>query len=172
MLRSDFSIDLHTAAAHRTNLPQIRISSPSKTLEERAAVFGAPVVIEADFRPGTLRAVSQERGIEMLLYEAGEALRFDEFSIRVGVRGILSVMRQMGMLPKKAIKPSGKAPIQSRSSYWVRAGAGGILRAHKTIGDLIDDDAVAGYISDPFGDGEEEVRVGDGSYEPTGGQSR
>lgn len=126
VLRSDFGIDLHTAAAHRINLPQIRISSPSKTLEERAAVFGAPVVIEADFRPGTLRAVSQERGIEMLLYEAGEALRFDEFSIRVGVRGILSVMRQMGMLPKKAIKPSGKAPIQSRSSYWVRAGAGGM----------------------------------------------
>lgn len=27
---------------------------------------------------------------------------------------------------------------------------------------MIDDDAVAGYISDPFGDGEEEVRVRDG----------
>ena len=83
-------------------------------------------------------------------------------SIRVGVRGILSVMREMGMLPKKAVKPAKRPPIQSRSSYWMRADAGSILRAHKTIGDLVETDEVVGYISDPFGDEEVEVRIREG----------
>ncbi len=162
VMRADFGIDLHTAAIHRTNLPQLRYADPSGQMKAMAAAFGAPVVIEADTRDGTLRQTARERGVEMLLYEAGEALRFDEFSIRVGVRGILSVMREMGMLTRKALKPAKRPPIQSRSSYWMRADAGGILRAHKTIGDLVEDDEVVGYISDPFGDQEVEVRVRDG----------
>ncbi len=162
VLRSDFGIDLHTGAIHRTNLPQLRYSDPSLKFRQLAERFGAPVVIEAESRPGTLRSAARERGVEVLLYEAGEALRFDEFSIRIGVRGILSVMREMGMLPKKAVRPSKRAPIQSRSSYWLRADAGGILRAHKTIGDLVADNEVVGYISDPFGETEEELRVRDG----------
>ncbi|MEM7428374.1 MAG: succinylglutamate desuccinylase/aspartoacylase family protein [Pseudomonadota bacterium] len=162
VLRADFGIDLHTAAIHRTNLPQIRYSNPSAQMKRFASVFGAPVVIEADERPGTLRQTARERGVEMLLYEAGEALRFDEFSVRIGVRGILTVMRELGMLTKKALKPAKHPPIRSRSSYWMRADAGGILRAHKTIGDLVESDEVVGYISDPFGDQEVEARVRDG----------
>lgn len=162
VMRADFGIDLHTAAVHRTNLPQIRYADPSGRMRALARAFGAPVVIEADTREGTLRQTARERGVEMLLYEAGEALRFDEFSIRIGVRGILAVMREMGMLPSKALKPAKRPPIRSRSSYWMRADAGGILRAHKTIGDLVETDEVVGYISDPFGDQEVEVRVRDG----------
>ena len=34
----------------------------------------------------------------------------------------------------------------------MRAKAGGILRAHKTTGDLVGDGEVVGYLSDPFGE--------------------
>jgi hypothetical protein len=44
--------------------------------------------------------VAAELGIKMLLYEAGEGLRFDELSIRAGVRGVLQVMRELEMLPQ------------------------------------------------------------------------
>ena len=159
VLRANFGIDLHTAAIHRTNLPQIRYSDPSADLKALAKAFGAPVVIEADFRDGTMRAAAREHGIEVLLYEAGEALRFDEFSIRIGVRGILSVMRELGMLPKRAVTPARRSPILSRSSYWMRAKAGGILRAHKTTGDLVAGGEVVGYLSDPFGEVDVEVEV-------------
>lgn len=159
VLRSNFSIDLHTGAIHRTNLPQIRYTAPSDELQALARAFGAPVVIEANSRDGTMRSAAREKGVEVLLYEAGEALRFDEFSIRIGVRGILSVMRQLGMLPKRAVTPSRRDPILSRSSYWMRAEAGGILRAHKTTGDLVADGEVVGYLSDPFGEVDVEVQV-------------
>lgn len=159
VLRANFGIDLHTAAIHRTNLAQIRYSAPSDELKRLAKAFGAPVVIEADFREGTMRETAKKYGIEVLLYEAGEALRFDEFSIRIGVRGILSVMRELGMLPRRAVAPVRRAPIFSRSSYWMRAKAGGIFRAHKTTGDLVEQGEVVGYLSDPFGEVDVEVQV-------------
>src|SRR3712207_6176783 len=53
--KADLGIDLHTAATHRTNLPQIRISGASDRLRGRARGFGAPVVIETGFREGSLR---------------------------------------------------------------------------------------------------------------------
>ena len=161
MLRSHFGMDLNTAAIHRTNLPRIRYSDPSDDLKTLAKAFGAPVVIQADFRAGTLRQAAKERGVEVLLYKAGEALRFDEFSIRIGVRGILSVMRELDMLPKRAAKSTGQAPVLSRSSYWLRASVGGILRTHKTIGDMVGEGEVAGYLSDPFGKADVEVRIPD-----------
>ena len=34
----------------------------------------------------------------MIVYEGGEALRYDELAIRAGVRGVLGVMRELRML--------------------------------------------------------------------------
>ncbi|MDO7706940.1 MAG: succinylglutamate desuccinylase/aspartoacylase family protein, partial [Loktanella sp.] len=42
--RSDLGIDLHSAAIHRTNLPQVRISPDNPYTAELAEVFGAPVI--------------------------------------------------------------------------------------------------------------------------------
>ena len=44
VMRSDYGIDLHTAALHRTNLPQIRVAPDQPELIELAEAFGAPVV--------------------------------------------------------------------------------------------------------------------------------
>lgn len=91
----------------------------------------------------------------MLLYEAGEALRFDEVSIRAGVRGILNVMRHLGML-----RSSGRArqlvshPSVARSSRWVRAPQSGILRSILPMGNKVSKGDVMGYIADPFGETE------------------
>src|SRR6056297_3582498 len=43
--RSDIGIDLHSAAIHRTNLPQIRLSPSNTYLAELGRVFGAPVMM-------------------------------------------------------------------------------------------------------------------------------
>jgi len=63
----------------------------------------------------------------MLVYEAGEAARFDDVVIRVGTRGILSVMEEIGM-PAKSKR---KVKIQSQiadSTIWSRAPIFGIFR--------------------------------------------
>ena len=68
------------------------------------------------------------------MYEAGEALRFDEFSIRAGVKGVTRVMRTLGMLPPSKRGTPTLEPLLARSSTWVRAPASGILRASGALG--------------------------------------
>ena len=101
--RSDSGIDIHSAAIHRTNLPRIRISPASDKVSELADVFGASVAILSREHDGSLRKVAGDRGVDIILYEAGEGLRFDELSARVGVAGILRVMQAMGMSTSRGI---------------------------------------------------------------------
>ncbi|TCD14555.1 succinylglutamate desuccinylase/aspartoacylase family protein [Oricola cellulosilytica] len=153
VLRCETGIDLHTAALHRTNFPQLRFdNSATERLRALADAFGAPVTIESSLRTGSLRETAKRNGVEMLLYEAGEALRFDEFSIRIGVRGVMSVMQQLGMFPAKSVSPPRRKPVRSKSSYWVRAPEGGILRMNRTTGDLVETGEAIAVLSDPFGE--------------------
>ena len=97
--RSQIGIDLHTAAIHRINLPQIRcVFRKRRRVQELGRAFGADVMLESPERPGSLREAAREAGVDVLSYEGGEGLRFDEFAIRAGVDGITGVMLKMGML--------------------------------------------------------------------------
>lgn len=69
-----------------------------------AKAFEAPVILHSELRDGSLREAAQEDDIPILLYEAGEALRFDETSIRIGVKGIVNVLRELEMIPKTTVK--------------------------------------------------------------------
>lgn len=155
--RCDLGIDLHSAAIHRKNLPQIRISPGNERLSELAEVFGAPVIMESVLRDGSLRATARDRGKDVLLFEAGEGLRFDEMFIRAGVTGILRVLRHLKMVPAKGISKPTAQPQRCTSSKWLRAPAGGLLRGFKANGDVVNKDDVMGVVSDPFGDAEMEI---------------
>jgi predicted deacylase len=159
--RADFGIDLHSAAVNRINLPQIRYSSAEPDTVERARAFGAPLILKSGIREGSLRHAAGLAGVDVLVYEAGEALRFDEYSVRIGVAGILRIMRQMDMVAAKGVPRLRVKSIRSSSSYWVRAPAGGLLRTYKTIGEEVGEHDVLGAISDPFGESDTEVVPGD-----------
>ncbi|MEO0390014.1 MAG: succinylglutamate desuccinylase/aspartoacylase family protein [Pseudomonadota bacterium] len=157
VLRCDFGIDLHSAAVQRTNLPQIRVSPGDKATAQMARSFGAPVVLTSPLREGSLRREAATRGTPVLLYEAGEGLRFDEFAVRAGVAGILRVLRDAGMVPAKGItKPKAKPLVCARSA-WLRAPAGGLLRTFRAEGDIVEAGDVLAAISDPFGEVEHDL---------------
>ena len=147
-------IDLHTGAGNRSNLPQIRACLDDEQTARLAEKFGVPVVLNANLRDGSLRQAVLEKGIPMLVYEAGEALRFDEAAIRAGIRGVLSVMRELEMLPKSKSRPraSDARPFVARSSAWVRAPEGGILKSSVALGDRVETGDCLATVSDPLGD--------------------
>ncbi|NEZ03647.1 succinylglutamate desuccinylase/aspartoacylase family protein [Wenzhouxiangella sp. XN201] len=150
-------IDLHTGAMHRANLPQIRANLDNEETLELARAFGTPAILNSALRDGSLRMAAMDHDIPILLYEAGEALRFDEFAIRGGVEGVVRVMRQLGMLPKTRKKPPPE-PVIARSSSWVRAPQSGLFRAYVALGDRVTrNETVLGVVSDPFGEAEIEV---------------
>ena len=153
-------IDLHTGAIHRSNLPQIRANLDDPETAQLAESFGVPVLLNANLRDGSLREAASEHGIPMLLYEAGEALRFNEIAIRAGVKGIINVMRSLGMLPSsKTRRKRPYEPFIARSSTWVRASASGLFRKVCALGSRVKRGEVLGLIDDPLGGGEFEVNA-------------
>ena len=157
--RSDLGIDLHSAAVHRTNYPQIRVAKDDDASRALADVFCAPVIMESTLREGSLRETADQMGKTVLLYEAGEGLRFDEFSVRAGVAGIMRVLHHMGMIRAKGVtKPKGKSQF-CPSSKWLRAPIGGLLRTYKSDGDLVHEGDLMGSVSDPFGEEEHDIEA-------------
>lgn len=156
--QSTHGIDLHTAAIHRDNLPQIRANLDDEETDKLARAFNVPVIISSNLRDGSLREAAAEYGIPMLLYEAGEALRFDEVSIRAGVKGIINVMRALEMLPASRSKSKKHIePVVARSSSWVRAPESGILRAMVALGSRVKKGTLLGVVADPFGETEASI---------------
>lgn len=145
------AIDLHTGAIHRSNLPQVRASAKDKTALKMAEAFNAPVIIKAASRDGTMRGTANNLSIPILLYEAGEALRFDEQSIKIGVRGILNVMADLGMLMMAGRKKATRS-LFSKKSSWIRAEHDGIARYYIGLGQTVKFGDLLAHIYSPYSD--------------------
>ena len=157
--RSDFGIDLHSAAIQRSNLPQIRLSPGNARLQALGEAFGAPIMVRSKLRDGSLRMAAEASGVDVLLYEAGEGLRFDELAARTGVSGILRVMAELEMISPRSAPRRNVRPVISDRSSWQRAPAGGLFRAFRATGDMVQAGEVLGAIADPFGVAEVELRA-------------
>jgi predicted deacylase len=142
-------IDLHTGSNHRFNLPQIRTNLDMPENEALSLAFNSPVILHSTYRDGSLREYANEKGIPFLLYEAGEALRFDELSIRSGINGVLSVMANLGMISAARYRVKQFTPVISRHSSWIRAPQGGIVKPLKKAGNKIIKGQTIALISNP-----------------------
>ena len=148
--KCEVGIDVHTAADKRANLPQIRADLDDPRTRELAEAFGAPVMVHARLRDGSLRQAALDVGAKALLYEAGEALRFDDESIATGVAGVRRVLAFLGMIePDPDDEPTQS--LESRSTRWVRARGTGILNLDTKLGDVVEAGDRLGGLSDTFG---------------------
>jgi predicted deacylase len=156
VFKADVGIDLHTGAIDRSNLPQIRANLEDPDTSKLAKAFGAPVIVNAKIREGSLRACASEKNIPVLVYESGEALRFDEMSIRAGIRGILNVMRSIGMI-RTTRQVVVRKPVIASATRWARAPVSGIVAHEVALGSTVTEGEAMALISDPFGVDEEPV---------------
>ncbi len=155
-IRATHIIDLHTGAVHRENLPQIRAALGEPGVREMAMGFSIPVIIDAGLIENTLRFEAGARGIPVITYEAGEALRLNERSIVTGVRGVVSVMRTLEMLPSKRITTVKAEPFVASATRWFRAPIDGVFRPLAKLGTRVRSGDSLGVVSSPF-TSEEEV---------------
>ena len=154
--KADFGIDLHTGAIDRSNLPQIRGNMDDGKTLEIARAFGAPVILNSNTLDGSLRASAAKLGLPVLIYEAGEALRFDEVSIRAGVRGVLNVMRAIGMLPETK-KTQRTESVMARYTRWIRSPESGIVSDKVRLGSKVMKGQRLATVGDPLGSSEQHV---------------
>jgi predicted deacylase len=154
VMKCQYGIDLHTGSAHRFNLPQVRGCLDNPEVEKLAKAFGVPVILNSNMRDGSLRQAAFEKGINILLFEGGEALRYDEKIISSAENGIIAVMCEIGMIQKKSVRsrlPKSREVFRAESSHWVRAPISGSLQVKKKIGNKVNKDQILGIISNPFG---------------------
>ena len=150
-------IDLHTATNHRINHPQIRANLDDPATLKLVRAFGAPFSIHARLRDGSLRQAAAERKKMVLVYEAGQAHRFDEEAIETGVVGIMRTLRAMGMI--EARLPRTRPSRLIRRTKWVRARRGGIADIQVALGEHVVKGQSLASISDAFGMRPTQVRA-------------
>jgi predicted deacylase len=115
-----------------------------------AEAFGSPVIIDASLRDGSLRRYAADKGVPVIVYEAGEAMRFDELSIRAGVRGIVRVMRRLEMLPERPRAAAPIQPVRANTTTWVRSPSSGMFRSACRLGARVKSGQLLGTVTDPF----------------------
>lgn len=151
---ADYCIDLQTGWLNHSNLPQVFATDDNQNELELAHAFGAPVISELVAQKGSLRAFANTKEKPYLVYEAGEAMRFDETSIRIGEKGVINVMKHIGML-SAARKPtsSRQKSFLMRDTQWVCSPTSGISHAVVKLGQQVKKGDLLTIIKDPFGAG-------------------
>lgn len=142
-------IDLHTATNHRINHPQIRANLDDTDTLELARAFAAPFSIHARVRDGSLRQAAAERDKIVLVYEAGQAHRFDVDAIEAGVTGVMRTLRFLRMIDVRL--PRARSTRLVRRTRWMRARRGGIAEIEVSLGDHVTKGQSLASISDAFG---------------------
>jgi uncharacterized protein len=146
---SDAGVDLHTAAAGQSNLCHIRGNGDDPTVRDLMRSFGTPIMVHHDGPRGCLRRAATEAGVPTVLFEAGEPSRFQHHVVEIGYEGVLRMMKHLGMLERRFVKPAFQVLV--RKSEWIRVDHGGLLDLNVEPGDLVQAKQRIGAIHDPFG---------------------
>jgi predicted deacylase len=147
--RCSVGVDLHTGSDNRVNLPQVRGDLDDPATVELANGFGAPLALHARTRDGSLRQAATDAGATVLLFEGGEALRFDETAITSGVDGVRRVLHQLAMVGDAP--PLTTETVISRKSHWLRATRSGIAHLDVELGATVAKGETIATLHDPFG---------------------
>lgn len=160
-LKCTHVIDFHTGAIHRSNFPQVRASLDNGLFQEFAQAFNVPLILNSSLREGSMRKALNEHSIPNIVFEGGEALRYDESVIKVAINGTFSLMTHLGMLEAGAIKMHKlkEKPYIAQSSLWLRAPSSGSLRLTRRLGAHIKEGDLIGVISNPFGRNKSYIRA-------------
>jgi predicted deacylase len=157
--RCTVGIDVHTGSGGRTNLPQVRCELTDDEARRLALAFGAPVVLHAERRSGSLRDTAAKRGRVALLYEAGEALRFDRRAIEIGATGVINVLEALDMVDAAPARVASPSPLVCARSHWLRAGQTGFCQLRVDLGQRVERGQTVAVIFDALGRVERKVKA-------------
>ncbi len=151
MHQMDFAIDLHTGGAQRHNFPQIRFTQEDGYSRELAEVFNAPFSFSSRLIKGSFRNAAFHMGKPTIVFEAGESMRFDDYSILEGMQGILNVMKHFKMISNIAPKYVERMKtVQLKDRKWLRAPTAGMFIPEITNGSEISKGQEMGLITDTY----------------------
>lgn len=152
--QADYLVDLHTGGPGMVTHVRLAMEGQSAAL---ARVFGTEVLVkeplDSDFRQmrydGKLRLVAERQGIVGITPELGAHSRFQEENIEIGLRGVINVMKFVGMLDGQLELPERQTVVSYSTKTQVKASAGGLLRHTLRPGGTVQKGQVLGDTYDP-----------------------
>jgi len=149
----DFGIDFHTGGGQRSNYPQIRYTEESLESKQLAEIFNAPFYFPSKLIQKSFRKEAYKNNIPIIVYEGGEALRFDEDAISEGIKGTLRVLKRFRMIVKNPLKDEKKRKsIYLSKRRWIRAKIAGLFNSFVHNGDKVSKGQILGDITDTYGE--------------------
>nr|WP_010132228.1 succinylglutamate desuccinylase/aspartoacylase family protein [Microbulbifer agarilyticus] len=149
-------VDLHTGSFYRTNLPQLRGDLKDPKVVKLTKGFGSTVVLHSDGAKGTLRRAAVEAGIPTVTLEAGAPMVLDELSVSHSVKGIRTLLNQLGMMSKFSLWGDPE-PVYYNST-WQRATTGGIIFSNVKLGSTVRKGDLLGTVTNPITNVRKEIR--------------
>ncbi len=139
--RSDYMVDLHTAAVRRTNFPNVRADMENEDCARMAKIFGTEIIVNNSGPDGSLRREACKAGCPTIILEAGEALKVEPSVQDTTLRGLTHIMGELGMIEVTEDMMPDTTPHQMivHGSSWVRAGSGGFLTFHVAPGETVEE---------------------------------
>lgn len=157
----DLGVDFHTGGAKINNYPQIRCVFDEPKNIELAKLFAPPFIINSPYREGSFRLEAARLGKSILVFEAGESLRFNNTAINEGLSGCLRLLKNMNMI--KADSPQPHTIVIGKDK-WLRASEAGMFRTQKKFGSFFEKDEIIGTISDPYNKNEINVAAPENGF--------
>ena len=136
--RSDYGIDLHTAAVRRTNFPNVRGDLKNPQVKWLAEVFGCEIILTGSGPKGSLRREARKSGCPTIILEAGEVWKVQPTLVECSTRGVKNTLIALGMIEGEHEAPPYQIVVEK--TRWVRADYGGFLQFHVAPGDLVSQD--------------------------------
>ena len=158
---ADLAIDYHTGGKSIYNYPQVRYSEEDKASYELAKQFNMPFTIQSGLISRSLRKTACSQKIPMIVFEGGESLRIDNYSVKEGLRGLQNVLVANKMIAGKSKKVKSKT-LESKT--WVRANRSGVFILEKKSGDWVESGELLGRITDPYNTYQSNVKAKTSGY--------
>lgn len=133
--KSDYVIDVHSAAWTRTNFPNVRADLSHPSIAQFASSLGCEIIVNDKGPKGSLRQEAVKAGVPTVLLEAGEVNKVEPGVVEFGLRMVTNALNGLGMIEKRGREPIYQAVV--KRSTWVRAEMGGLLDYHVAPGDVV-----------------------------------
>jgi predicted deacylase len=138
VLRSDYGIDLHTAAVRRTNVPTVRADLSNPDVRQIAKAFGCELILDRKGPKKGLRPEACAAGCPTIVMEGGEVWKVEPTIVECAVQGIKNVLIELDMIDGEPVIPRHQLTV--KKTKWVRAERGGFLQFHVAPGEIVERD--------------------------------
>lgn len=162
---ADCVLDVHANAPPAMAFAITNLSlAPDQATRDRLSrylnAFGVTAIEWERERPTNIAGSCMARGIAAATIELPGNVHLLPETVAIGSRGILNVMRAMGILPG-APEPQPSPPLPGRYVFagMLKSNTGGLLFWERLPGQRIEAGEVVARVVDPFGQVREELRM-------------